>query len=272
MESNDRTPEELRQHFEVERELADRYRVATREERIAMAPKLYDELFRRVPRHSRVTRRDEAGQRARAIQARLRLLEPFLTPDATFLEFAPGDCTLAMAVAERCVKAYGVDISDQRSDHETCPDNFELILYDGFHLDFPAESVDVVFSYQMLEHLHPEDMPHHLETVCRMLKPGGRYVFSTPHRYSGPHDISAYFSDYPVGFHLKEWTYREMGQVIKDAGFSVWHTYRFGKPRLSGFWNAATLAVEGLFGLLPRKLQRKTSGRLFEGVTMVARK
>jgi SAM-dependent methyltransferase len=132
--------------------------------------------------------------------------------------------------------------------------------------------VDVVFSYQMLEHLHPEDMPHHLETVCRMLKPGGRYVFSTPHRYSGPHDISAYFSDYPVGFHLKEWTYREMGQVIKDAGFSVWHTYRFGKPRLSGFWNAATLAVEGLFGLLPRKLQRKTSGRLFEGVTMVARK
>jgi SAM-dependent methyltransferase len=170
------------------------------------------------------------------------------------------------------VKAYGVDISDQRSNHETCPANFELILYDGFNLDFPAESVDLVFSYQMLEHLHPEDMPHHLETVYRMLKPGGRYVFSTPHRYSGPHDISAHFSDYPLGFHLKEWIYREMGQELGAAGFVNWHTFRFGKPRQSSLWNVATLAVEGCFGLLPRKLQRKASGRLFEGVTMVATK
>jgi SAM-dependent methyltransferase len=272
MEQTERTLEELRQHFEVERELAERYKAANREERIAMAPKLYDELFARVPQHSRVTRREEPGQRERAIRARLRLLEPFLTPETTFLEFAPGDCTLATTVAERCVKAYGVDISDQRSDHESCPDNFELILYDGFNLDFPAESVDIVFSYQMLEHLHPEDMQHHLAAVYSMLKPGGRYIFSTPHHYSGPHDISAHFSDYPLGFHFKEWTYRELGQEFKTAGFSAWHTYRFGKPRLNACWNALTLTVESLFGLMPRKLQRKTSRRLFEGVTMVAQK
>lgn len=272
MDDTSRTPDQLRRHFDVERELADRYRAANREERLAMASALYEELFRRVPRHSRVTRREEEERNIRAVEARLRLISPFLAPDTVFLEFAPGDCALAQAVARRTAKAYGVDISDQRGEHAENPANFELLLYDGFHLDFPAESVDLVFSYQMLEHLHPEDMDHHFATVFQMLKPGGRYVFSTPHRFSGPHDISRHFSDVPLGFHLKEWTYRELAAVACQTGFSAWHTYRFGKPRPSRRWNALTLAVENLFALLPRKLQRRASSRLFEGVTMLVRK
>jgi SAM-dependent methyltransferase len=272
MDDTERTPEQLRQHFEVERELADRYRAASRDERLAMASALYEELFRRVPRHSRVTRREEETQRARAVQSRLRLIEPFLDSETIFLEFAPGDCALVQAVAGRTAKAYGVDISDQRREGLENPANFELIIYDGFHFDFPAESVDLVFSYQMLEHLHPEDMDHHFATVFRILKPGGCYVFSTPHRFSGPHDISRHFSDVPLGFHLKEWTYRELAAVARQAGFPAWYTYRFGKLRPSRLWNWLTLLTESLFGLLPRKLQRRTSSRLFEGVTMLVRK
>ena len=41
----------LREHYLIERELADRLRSAPRSERGALYSELYDELFRRVPYH-----------------------------------------------------------------------------------------------------------------------------------------------------------------------------------------------------------------------------
>ncbi len=48
-----RTREELRQHYEVERELAERLRKATKEECRSLHFEVYDEPSRRVPRHLR---------------------------------------------------------------------------------------------------------------------------------------------------------------------------------------------------------------------------
>ena len=56
-----RTPEQLRHHYEVERELADRLRSASREERKQLYAGVYDELFRRVPDHPQLTWREDAG-------------------------------------------------------------------------------------------------------------------------------------------------------------------------------------------------------------------
>ena len=251
--------------------MAERVRnAASREERAAVYATMYDELFERVPDHPRLVRRETPEMQTRAVEARMRLLRPFLTPDMVFLEFAPGDCRLAFEVAKGVRKVYGVDISDQTGPAADVPPNFELIVFDGFALGLPAESVDLAFSYQLLEHIRPDDVVLHFESVARLLRPGGRYVFSTPHAFSGPHDVSRFFSDEPLGFHLKEWTYAEIGSLVRRTGFSSWHTFRFGRPRPSRLVKALTLLCESALRPLPRGWQRRLSRRPFGAVTAVA--
>ena len=106
----------------------------------------------------------------------------------------------------------------------------------------------------------------------RLLRPRGRYIFATPHRFSGPHDISRYFSDEPRGFHLKEWTYGELAKVAAAAGFSHSHTYRFGRVCESAAVNLLTRGAEFILSRFPRRLRRRLSRRIFAGVTMALQK
>ena len=43
------------------------------------------------------------------------------------------------------------------------------------------------------------DTELHFEIVHKILKPGGMYALRTPHRQSGPHDVSRWFADEPEG-------------------------------------------------------------------------
>ena len=270
MGADPRTPERLRHHYEVEKELGDRIRNSTREERTELFSRLYDELFERVPDHPRLVRRETPEDSRRGVEARMAILADQLAPEKTLVEIAPGDCRLAYAACEKVAKVIGIDISDQRASGEEAPENFELVVYDGYQLDLDAGCADVAFSYQFLEHLHPDDVPLHFEMVHRVLKQGGCYIFDTPHAHSGPHDISRHFSSTPEGFHLKEWTYREMFEVLRKAGFSQAYTFRSRRARMSKSFNALTLLLEGITGALPRSLSMPLRTRLFLGVTMIA--
>jgi len=264
-----RTPEQIRNHFEVERELATRLRKSDRAERTLLFAKLYNELFERVPDHPRLTRRETPEESARGVASQLRLLRPHLRKDGTLLEFAPGDCRLSYAAAPHVGKVIAADISDQRSPDDVTPENFELIVYDGYHLDVAKNSIDVAFSYQFLEHLHPEDIPLHFAMVTKILKPGGIYIFDTPHRFSGPHDVSRFFGDELQCFHFQEWTYREMRGLLKQNGFDGIYAYRRARVWKGKVANALLAATESAVGILPRRLRRKLSDRLFRAVTMM---
>lgn len=268
--ADSRTPARLHHHYLVEKELAGRLRNSSREERRELFGKLYGELFDRVPDHPRLVRRDTPQLSRRSIESRLNLLRPFLFPEATFLEFAPGDCRLAEEVCKSVGKVIAADISDQRGT-ESVPSNFELVIYDGYTLNQPSESADIIFSYQFIEHLHPADVDLHFALAHRLLRPGGVYIFATPHRFSGPHDVSRHFSDTPEGFHLKEWTYEEVFKVLSDAGFASACTYRCGKPRNYQVATALTLGTEQVLGWVRnRKWQRWLSRGIFESVTVAA--
>ena len=107
---SERTEEQLRNPYDVEKELAQRLRDSTREERPALFGSLYEELFRRVPDHPRLVRRETAEDSRRSVEARMRLLRGFLEPDAAFLEFAPGDCRLAFEVCRHVKRVVAVDL------------------------------------------------------------------------------------------------------------------------------------------------------------------
>jgi SAM-dependent methyltransferase len=268
-----RSLERLRNHYEVEKELATRLRASTREERPALFKELYTELFDRVPDHPRLTRREAPEESQRKVAGQMRLLRPFLSSGQTLIEFAPGDCRLAYEACQMASEVIGVDISDQRSDPDKAkaPANFRLAVYDGYHLELPDRLGDVAFSYQFLEHLHPDDVGPHLQLVLRLLKPGGWYVFDTPHRYTGPNDISGAFGDALVCFHFQEWTLGSMRKQLRAAGFETVRVIKRGQP-LGGLQEKLLLGTESLVGRFPPNLRKRVARRLFSSVAMAAQK
>jgi SAM-dependent methyltransferase len=268
IEKTGRTAAQLTNHYLVEKELADQVRRSSREERQTLLPKVYDELFTRVPDHPRLHRRASAEESKCSVEARLKILQGLLHRETVFLEIAPGDCRLACAVAGQVERVYAADISDQRTPGVETPPNFNLVLFDGFHLDLPPAFADVAFSYQFLEHLHPEDLGAHMDLVARALKPGGIYVLDTPHSFSGPHDISRYFSRTAQGFHMHEWTYREIAALGSKHGFDRMSVFRFGRRWDTPLASVITCCIEALVGMLPTPLRWRVSQRPFGGVTV----
>jgi SAM-dependent methyltransferase len=182
------------------------------------------------------------------------------------VEFGAGSCALTLEAAPRA--AHAVEIADQVPAAAVRPANFELVLYDGFHLDLPADSVDLVFSNQFVEHLHPDDATHHFETVHRILRPGGRYVLTTPERWTGPHDVSRWFSDTPQGFHLREWSYRDLVDTTRAIGFEPATTWWTARGRWVRLPVATTLATEAVVARMSLGLRRRLGHRLLPLVVL----
>jgi SAM-dependent methyltransferase len=115
--------------------------------------------------------------------------------------------------------------------------------------------VDVVYSQQLMEHLHPDDALDQLRNIFEALKPGGRYICVTPNRITGPHDISRHFDEVAAGFHLKEYTIGELARLFRHVGFRTTTLYvgTSSRPRSFPVWPFAWL--EHLLTPLPRKLR-----------------
>jgi SAM-dependent methyltransferase len=219
--SEPRTREQLQEHYEIEKELADRLRSAPRNSRLELYGSVYNELFRRVPLHPQLTKKADPGTFGWSIDRQVRIVSRFLKPTGTFLEVGAGDCALSVAVSQRVRQAYAVDVSDEIMRGVDLPPNVELRISNGIDMPVPENSIDVAYSNQVMEHLHPDDAFDQLRSIYRTLSADGVYVCITPNRMSGPHDISKHFEDeIALGFHLKEYTFAELRHVFKRVGFS----------------------------------------------------
>ena len=269
----DRSYASVLRHYEIEKEIAERIKSADKEERKEIYKDMYAELFLKVPDHPRISRRSSKEQTKRAYKVKKRLIGEHLEKDATLAEFAPGDCLFCKKISNHFRYVYAIDISDQRSNTFSSPENFELIIYDGYSLPAIADrSIDVVFSDQLIEHFHPEETELHFAMAYRILVEGGTYIFSTPHLYSGPQDVSMYFSYIPECFHLKEWTVQELVKILENIGFKSFKIYWFArgvKFRLPYFY---FYTFELLLGLIPLQHRRKISRYFLPSICMEAKK
>jgi SAM-dependent methyltransferase len=215
---DDRTLERLVVHYQVERELSDRLRGADREQRRSLYPLVYDELFQRVSDHPQLKHKS-AGRSRSEVRNLQKLLRPYLRSHQTFLEIGAGDCALAAEIALFVSKVYAVDVSAAIVNNAKLPPNVELLLSDGCTIPCPTNDIDVAFSNQVMEHLHPEDALLQLRDIYDVLKPSGSYFCLTPNRLCGPHDISVFFDETATGFHLKEYTFGELAALFQEVGF-----------------------------------------------------
>jgi len=271
-----RSLERCRVHYEVEKELAARLRLSTREQRKQLYSTVYDELFGRVPDHPLLTRKTTQEDRTAKLRRRIRLLEPYLRPDAVFLEIGAGDCHVSLEVARRVDAVCAIEVSEGIVSGVSPPANMQIVISNGVSVPVPDRSISVALSDQLMEHLHPDDALAQLREVFRVLRDGGVYICITPNRLSGPHDVSGYFEDVATGFHLKEYTFSELSDLFCRAGFE---TAR-GRLRVGDFYlNTPPLlhrCVESALAPLPPRVRRRLAGTLplrgILGLQTVARK
>jgi SAM-dependent methyltransferase len=267
-----RSIEELRAHYEVEKELANRLRGAARDDRRHLYRSVYNELFQRVQNHPQLTRKTTPESHTWAIQRQLKLVEPFLPlGQATFLEVGAGDCALSAAVAQRAESVISIDVSDEVVTGVDLPSNVRVLLSDGVSIDVPPDTIDVAFSNSVMEHLHPDDALEQVNNIHRALKPGGVYICITPNRLSGPHDISKYFDESATGFHLKEYTVGELHRLFLRVGFAEVKVYVGGKGRYLQVTPALVEAFEVFLGRLPTRWRRLSAERFMMSAVLGAR-
>jgi SAM-dependent methyltransferase len=275
-EYDHRTPAQLREHYEIEKQLATRLRTASREERRSLYRAAYDELYQLVPHHPQVTRKASPELTEAAVAPQIRLLQRYVGPESTVLEIGPGDCALSVSLARLVRQVYGLDVSEEITYHSSLPDNFKLILSDGTSVPLPPESVDVAYSNQLMEHLHPDDGLEQLEGIWRSLRPGGVYICITPNRLSGPHDISRHFDLTATGFHLKEYTAGELNRVFRKVGFRRVYSLVGRKGVFTPMPLGPVLGLETALRLIPAGARRAVAltapCRALLGCRLVAQK
>jgi SAM-dependent methyltransferase len=252
----------IENHYRVEIELAGRLRRAPRAERLGLYGTVYDELYRRVPDHPQLTRKVSEAERRASVMDRISLLRRFIDPETVFLEIGAGDASLSLEIARHARKCYALDVSREILGGVQHP-RVETVLSDGCSVPVPAGSVTLSYSFQVMEHIHPDDALEQLRNLHAAMAPGGSFICVTPSRLNGPHDVSRFFDSEARGFHLKEYTTAELDALFRAVGFRDVQAY----PRFRGRYVHVPMwmvkGFERLFGLLPAAVRRRIGRKPF---------
>ncbi|MCL6606426.1 MAG: class I SAM-dependent methyltransferase [Paenibacillus sp.] len=108
-------------------------------------------------------------------------------------------------------KIYGVDISQEAVDF--CLQNYkslstEFIVGNVIDIPLPSRSIDLVVSFETIEHVNELEQRKFLSEIKRVLKPDGGLIISTPNTLV-----------YPKGnpYHVKELTLEEFMELLKPS-------------------------------------------------------
>ena len=154
-----------------------------------------------------------------------------------------GSGHLLVALAKHGYNVYGIDVSEAsivEAKKDLSPFAKSDQVQNGDVLDYnPPTKFDIIVMDNVIEHLVPDETSDILAKCYEMLDEGGYLVVLTPHSFSGPHDISKHFLPFgskAEGFHLKEFSFTDMNQFLRHAGFEEVWGFPF-HPRLLGKYN-----------------------------------
>jgi SAM-dependent methyltransferase len=213
-------PDHVQRHLNLEFALTQQLLASTPTSRWKVFYDCYTTLYKELPWLNKTP--DEADE---TVRPDLLSWCSLLGSNAKIFEVGSGQARLLkylVSVGHSCV---ATEITPERgSKHFDKGDGLVWHITDGIHLaEFEEKrSYDFIISSQVVEHLHPDDLIDHFKNARMILKSGGEYIFDTPHRGAGPHDLSLVFGlDFAVFMHLKEYTFLELRSALRAAGFKT---------------------------------------------------
>ncbi len=138
-----------------------------------------------------------------------------LAKDKVVLDIASGEGYGCAILAASARKIFGIDIDPEVIEYArekyAAASNIEFLIGQAEKIPLPDNSIDVVVSYETIEHLDPSTQEKFLQEIKRVLKKDGRLVISTP-------DKTNYSDRYGFTneFHLKEFTSKEFLDFLKQ--------------------------------------------------------
>lgn len=267
-----RSPERRAAHYAIESKLAASLLAAPQEQRQRLYCDVYDELFRRVEDHPQL--QIDPARRRREASDKLRFVRRFIDADSCLLEIGAGDCVFSRLAASEVRRVVALDVSEVITAAGAGVENLDVVLSDGTSIPVPDASIDVAYSDQLMEHLHPDDVRAQLDNIARALVPGGAYICVTPNRLTGPHDISRSFTERATGLHLREYTNWEVEGLLLGAGFRHVQFFAGGRRRYVRLPPCLVVLMEKGFASLPSSLRHRLRDllvvKVLLGVAVVA--
>jgi len=109
-------------------------------------------------------------------------------------------------------KVYGVDISKEAIDYckKKYPHkNLDFIVGDVRKIPLKDKSIDLLVSFETIEHINEKDQEIFMNEIERVLKPRGVLIMSTP-------NITAFRAERENDFHLKELKLKEYLELLQS--------------------------------------------------------
>jgi ubiquinone/menaquinone biosynthesis C-methylase UbiE len=168
---------------------------------------------------------------------------PLLGKPARGLDFGSGMGRLTQALASRCGRVTGVDISQTMVDLATAskrrPANCDFVCNQEPNLRvFEDGSFDFVHSSITLQHIRPEFSRVYLAEFFRILKPGGTAVFQLPTRNTT--DKS------PMHKRYRDWWQRSLSTVNGWRGKPVMEMHGIPEEDVRAICLANDMAIVAL--------------------------
>jgi SAM-dependent methyltransferase len=188
------------------------------------------------------------------------------------LEVGPGSGVYLPLLSELAQTVVASDIARARELAATRP-NLEVVLDDIVASGLPSASFDLVLCSEVIEHI--PDPAGALASMHRILRPGGKLLLSTPHRFS-PLELAGRIAFLPGIVDIVRRIYREpilpTGHIslmsagaarrrLRDAGFRIERSWA------TGVYLPVVAEATGAAGLrLEQRIERRLAGGPLAGL------
>jgi SAM-dependent methyltransferase len=149
--------------------------------------------------------------RSRVWRAICEYLQPSVPPSSAVLDLGCGYCDFINQI--RADTRYALDASPAVAQY--CAHGVQFLCASAPEIPLPPQSVDVVFSSNLLEHLTDSEIDELFTRLRTILRPRGRIILIQPNYF---YAYREYWNDYT---HRKAFSHVSLCDLLSAKGFSV---------------------------------------------------